>query len=167
MPLGRTGIRASRLAQGTGYNGYNHTSAHTRQGKQAFDRLLRHSLDRGINFIDMADLYGSQPLVKDVIRGLPRDRLVLLSKLWTRKEPWVTPSGGAKQEVHRFRRELGVDCLDICLIHGVANDKWPAEYERIRDDLSELKRKGVIRAAGVSCHDLGALGPLRSIRGWT
>ena len=87
MPLGRTGIRASRLAQGTGYDGYNHTSALTRQGKQAFDRLLRHSLDRGINFIDMADLYGSQPFVKDVIRGLPRDKVILLSKLWPRKEP--------------------------------------------------------------------------------
>jgi 1-deoxyxylulose-5-phosphate synthase len=155
--LGHTGIRASRLAQGTGYNGYNHSSAHTRQGKQAFDRLLRHSLDRGINFIDMADLYGSQPFVKDIIRDLPRDKLVLLSKLWPHKEPWVTPSGGAKQELDRFRKELGVDQLDICLIHCVTNDKWPAEYERIRDALSDLKRRGVIRAVGVSCHDLGAL----------
>ena len=48
VPLGKTGIKVSRLAQGTGYNGYNHTSAHTRQGKEAFDRLLRHSIDEGI-----------------------------------------------------------------------------------------------------------------------
>ena len=37
------------------------------------------------------------------------------------------------------------------------NDKWPTEYERIRDDLSELKEKGVVGAVGVSCHDLGAM----------
>ena len=37
------------------------------------------------------------------------------------------------------------------------NDKWPAEYERIRDELSELKEKEVVRAVGVSCHDFGAL----------
>ena len=56
VPLGKTGIEVTRLAQGTGYNGYNRSSAHTRQGKQAFDRLLKHSLDQGIRFIDMADL---------------------------------------------------------------------------------------------------------------
>ncbi len=96
VPLGKTGIRVSRLAQGTGYNGYNRSSAHTRQGKELFDRLLRHSIDEGITFIDMADLYGSHPFVKDVIKGLPREKFVLLSKLWPRKETWVTPSGGAK-----------------------------------------------------------------------
>ena len=63
VPLGKTGIKVTRLAQGTGYNGVNHTSAHTRQGKEAFDRLLHHSLDEGLRFIDMADLYGSHPFV--------------------------------------------------------------------------------------------------------
>jgi 1-deoxyxylulose-5-phosphate synthase len=157
VSLGQTGIRASRLAQGTGYNGLNHTSAHTRMGKDAFDRLLRHSLDQGIRFLDMADLYGSHPFVRDVIKGLPRDRFTLLSKLWPRKESWVTPSGGAKEEIDRFRKELGVDQIDVCLIHCMTNDKWPTEFERIRDGLSDLKRKGTIRAVGVSCHDFGAL----------
>jgi len=157
VPLGRTGIKVSRLAQGTGYDGYNQSSAHTRQGKEAFDRLLRHSLDQGVNFLDMADLYGSHPFVKEVIRGLSREKFVLLSKLWPRKEKWVTPSGGARKEIDRFRQELGVERLDICLIHCMLNDKWPTEYERIRDELSDLKQKGVIRAVGVSCHDLGAL----------
>ena len=95
VPLGKTGIKVSRLAQGTGFNGYNHSSAHTRQGKEAFDGLMRHSLDSGITFIDMADLYGSHSFVKDVMKGLPRERFVLLTKLWPRKEQWVTPSGGA------------------------------------------------------------------------
>ena len=157
VPLGKTGLKVSRLAQGTGYDGYNHTSAHTRQGKELFDRLVHHSLEQGIKFLDMADLYGSHPFVKDVIKGLPRDRLVLLSKLWPRQEKWVTPSGGAKEEVARYCKELGVERIDICLIHCMQNEKWPAEYERIRDDLSDLKRKGDIRAVGVSCHDLGAM----------
>jgi aryl-alcohol dehydrogenase-like predicted oxidoreductase len=157
VELGKTGIKVSRLAQGTGYNGYNRSSAHTRAGKESFDRLMRHSLERGVKFIDMADLYGSHPFVKDVIKDLPRDKYALLTKLWPRKEPWVTPSGGAKEELDRFRKELGVEQIDICLIHCMQNDKWPTEYERIRDELSELKDKKVIRAAGVSCHDYGAL----------
>ena len=157
VPLGKTGIKVSRLAQGTGYNGYNHSSEMTRAGKESFDRLLHHGIDHGINFIDMADGYGSQPFVKDVIKGIPRDKLVLLTKLWPRKEKWNTPSGGAKEEMQRYLKELDVERIDICLIHCMFNDQWPTEFERIRDELSELKEKGVIRAVGVSCHDLGAM----------
>ncbi len=157
VSLGKTGIRVSRLAQGTGMSGYSHSSAHTRQGKPAFDRLMRHSLDQGIRFIDMADLYGSHPFVKDIIRDLPRDQYTLLTKLWPRTESWVEFSGGAKPEVERFRRELGVDQIDVCLIHCMLNDRWPTEYARVCDELAELKDKQLVRAVGVSCHDLGAL----------
>lgn len=157
VPLGRTGLNVTRLAQGTGYNGYNHSSAHTRQGKEAFDRLLHRSLERGIRFLDMADLYGSHSFVKEVIQGLPRQDLTLLSKIWPRKAPWVTPSGGAKQEVQRYCEELGVERIDVCLIHCMTNEQWPTEFAGIRDELSALKEKGTVRAVGVSCHDLGAL----------
>jgi 1-deoxyxylulose-5-phosphate synthase len=157
VPLGRTGIRVSRLAQGTGFNGSARSSAHTRMGREAFDRLLRHGVDNGVQFIDMADLYGTHEYVRDSIRGVPRDKMVLLTKIWPRPESWNTPSGGAKEEVDRFRKELGADMIDVCLIHCLTNDKWVTEHERIRDGLSELKQKGAVRAVGVSCHNFGAL----------
>ena len=157
VPLGKTGIKVTRLAQGTGFNGYNHTSEHTRRGKASFDRLVRHSLDQGVRFIDMADLYGSHSFVKDLIKDLPRDKFALLSKIWPRKESWVTPSGGAKQEVERFCKELGVERIEVCLIHCMGNDRWPTEFERVRDELSDLKQKGMVGAVGVSCHDFGAM----------
>jgi len=157
VTLGRTGLKTSRLAQGTGFNGYDRSSAQTRAGKESFDRLMRHGLDAGITFIDMADLYGSHPFVKDVIKGLPRDKYVLLSKIWPREAKWVKPSGGARQEIDRFRQELGTERIDICLIHCMLNEQWPTEYESIRDGLSELKQKGVVRAVGVSCHNFDAL----------
>jgi len=157
VPLGKTGIKVSRLAQGTGYNGGNRSSAHTRQGKAAFDRLVHHSIDEGITFMDMADLYGSHPYMRDVLKGMKRDKFVLLTKIWPRKESWVTPSGGAKEEINRFRKELDTDMIDICLIHCMTDDKWPTQYEHIRDELSELKQKHIVRATGVSCHDFGAL----------
>ena len=157
VPLGKTGIKVSRLAQGTGFNGYNRSSEHTRQGKEKFDQLVHHSIDEGVIFMDMADLYGSHPFVKDVLKGLKRDKFALLTKIWPRKEKWVTPSGGAKEELDRFRKELDTDRIDVCLIHCMTNDKWATEYERIRDELSDLKQKQVVRAVGVSCHDFGAL----------
>jgi aryl-alcohol dehydrogenase-like predicted oxidoreductase len=155
--LGGTGIRASLLAQGTGYNGFGHASDMTRMGQATFTRLVRHSFDEGVNFLDMADSYGSHPFVREAFRGVPRDRLVMLTKLWPRKESWNTPSGGARVEVDRFRRELGTEMLDVCLVHCVQSDDWLEDYARVRDDLSALKDEGAIRAVGVSCHDFGAL----------
>jgi predicted aldo/keto reductase-like oxidoreductase len=157
VPLGKTGIRVSRLAQGTGFNGGNQSSAHTRLGQDTFGQLLHHSLDEGVTFMDMADLYGSHPYVLKALKDVPRDKVVFLSKLWPRKEEWITPSGGAEREVTRFLKELNTDHLDVCLIHCMLNDQWPTEYERIRDELSRLKESGAVRAVGVSCHDFGAL----------
>ncbi len=157
VTLGRTGIKATRLAQGTGWNGGGRSSAHTRLGEKAFNELIRHGLERGIAFFDCADLYGSHPYLRTALNGVPRDKYILLSKLWPRTEYWNSASGGAKAEVDRFRKELRSEVIDICLIHCMTNDKWPDEYKRIRDELSELKDKGAVRAVGVSCHDLGAL----------
>lgn len=157
VPLGKTGIQVSRLAQGTGFNGGKKTSAHTRMGAEKFNHLLHHSLDQGVNFLDMADLYGSHPFVKNAVKGLPRDKYVMLSKIWPREESWNKPSGGAIAELDRYRQELGVDQIEVCLIHCMTNAQWPTTYERIRDELSELKEKQVIRATGVSCHDFQAL----------
>ena len=157
VTLGRTGIKTTRLAQGTGFNGGARTSEHARLGTKAFTKLIRHSLDRGIRFIDAADLYGIHPYVRRALDGVPRDKYILQSKIWPREEFWNMPSGGAKAEVDRFRKEMNTEVLDICLIHCMTDTKWPNTYERIRDELDEMKQKGAVRAVGVSCHDLGAL----------
>jgi aryl-alcohol dehydrogenase-like predicted oxidoreductase len=157
VTLGRTGIKASRLAQGTGWNGSGRSSAHTRLGEKAFTELIRHGLERGIAFMDCADLYGSHPYLRTALNEVPREKYIVLSKIWPRTEYWNLASGGAQKEVDRFRRELNSDVLDICLIHCMTNSNWPDEYKRIRDELAELKAKGAVRAVGVSCHDLGAL----------
>jgi len=157
VELGTTGIIASRLAMGTGMRGWQRSSDHTKLGQKAFSELLLHGIDLGLNYFDMADLYGSHQFVRKTLAGIPRDNYVLSSKIWPRKTDWLQPSGGAIQEVDRFRKELGADVLDICLIHCVQNSNWPEEYKGIRDELSELKQKKAIRAVGCSCHGHGAL----------
>jgi len=157
VTLGSTGIKATRLAQGTGWNGGGRSSAHSRLGEKTFVELIRHGVDQGVAFFDTADLYGSQPYLGTALKGVPRDKYILMSKIWPRKEYWNSPSGGAREEVDRFRKELNTDVLDICLIHCMTDGEWPKTFERIRDELSELKQKGAVRAIGVSCHDHEAL----------
>lgn len=157
ISLGRCGILVSRLAQGTGFRGWARGSDQTRMGQKDFDSLIHHGLSRGINLFDLADAYGSHPYMKNAMASVPRRRYVLLTKLWPRKESWVTPSGGAFEEVDRFRTELNTEVIDICLIHMMLDEKWPVDFRRIMDELLTLKQRGTVRAVGVSCHDLGAI----------
>jgi 1-deoxyxylulose-5-phosphate synthase len=66
-------------------------------------------------------------------------------------------AASARADLDRFRRELGVDYLDICLIHCVTEGDWTERYRGVMDVLSEAKQKGIIRAHGCSCHSIEAL----------
>jgi len=157
VTLGKTGVKASRLAQGTGWNGGARSSAHTRLGQEAFTKLMRHGMDQGITFVDTADLYGAHPYVRRALDGVSRDKYIVMSKIWPRTEFWNSASGGAKAEVSRFRKELKSDTIEICLIHCMTDGNWPQTYARVRDELAEMKEQGAVRAVGVSCHNLDAL----------
>ncbi|UCF35778.1 MAG: aldo/keto reductase [Acidobacteriota bacterium] len=157
VELGKTGITASRIAMGTGFQGWNRSSSQVRLGKEGFIHLVRHGLDQGLNFYDMADLYGSHNFMGAALKEIPRDKVVLLSKVWFAEGGGMEATDRAIPSVDRFRKELGTEMIDICLIHCVTDSKWPSQLARMRDELDELKQKGVIRATGVSCHDFGAL----------
>src|ERR671924_130653 len=57
--LGKTGIKTSRLAMGTGTFGFGHTSRQTALGVKGLSELLLNGHDRGLRFFDTADAYGS------------------------------------------------------------------------------------------------------------
>ncbi len=153
----KSGVKVSRIAMGTGFGGWDRSSNQTRLGQKAFTALMRHGFDAGLNFYDMADLYGSHPFMKNAMKEIPRDKIALLSKIWFAGGSVFTPTDRAKPEVDRFLGELGVDYLDVCLIHCVEDDGWTRHRRRMMDEMSELKEKKIIRNTGVSCHDLGAL----------
>jgi 1-deoxyxylulose-5-phosphate synthase len=157
VALGRSGLSVPRLAMGTGSNGWARASDQTRLGEREFVKLMRHGAERGAEFIDAADLYGSHPYVKSSLRELDRDHITLLTKIWFSDAPNMTRTETAEPEVERFRRELGVDQLDVVLVHCVTDPRWPEQQARMRDELSALKARGVVRAVGCSCHSHAAL----------
>jgi 1-deoxyxylulose-5-phosphate synthase len=150
--LGHTGIRTSRLAMGTGTIGYGGASNQTRLGTSPLTRLLVDGYhENGLRFFDSGDSYGSHPYVAAALKQLPRDKVTVLTKTDTR-DP-----AGVRADLDRYRKELGVDYIDIVLIHCVMESDWTTRYRGVLDVLSEAKQKGVIRAHGVSCHTIGAL----------
>jgi aryl-alcohol dehydrogenase-like predicted oxidoreductase len=150
--LGRTGIRTSRLAMGTGTSGYGGSSDQVRMGKAAFVNMLLNGYHQnGLRFFDGADAYGSHPYIAAAVKQLPRDKVTILTKTDTRD------AKGVRADIERFRRELGVDYIDVLLIHCITRSDWTTAYRPIMDVLSEAKEKGIIRAHGCSCHSIGAL----------
>lgn len=150
--LGRTGIRTSRLAMGTGTMGYGGSSDQVRMGKAAFVSMLLNGYhENGLRFFDGADAYGSHPYIAAAVKQLPRDKVTILTKTDTRD------ANGVRADIERFRRELGVDYIDILLIHCATRSDWTTAYRPVMDVLSEAKEKGIIRAHGCSCHTIGAL----------
>lgn len=156
VSLGRTGLKVSRLAVGTGTHGWAHHSEQTALGLDGLAHLLRVAYDQGVNFWDSADQYGSHPHVARALQGIlrqghPRDSVVIATKTASRKGQEVT------QDVERFLREVGTDVLDIVLLHGMGQHNWPERYAGAMEALSKAKEQGKVRAVGISCHDLGAL----------
>jgi aryl-alcohol dehydrogenase-like predicted oxidoreductase len=159
VTLGRSGLSVPRVAMGTGTHGWKRQSDQTRLGKEAFTRLMMHGVERGAAFIDAADLYGSHGFVRHALEKGPieRGRVTILSKIWVTEAPEMQPAGDARVEVERFLGEMGVENIDICLIHCMQDAGWPEQQKAIRDGLSMLKAEGVVRTVGCSCHSHVAL----------
>ncbi len=149
--LGNTGIKTSRLAMGTGTVGTGHHSHQTALGIKGLSDLLLNGYNQGLLFFDAADSYGSHPHVAEALKQVPRDKVTVLTKTWARD------AAGARADLDRFRKELAVDYIDICLMHCLTEGDWNERFKGTMDVLSEAKDKGVIRAHGCSCHSIEAL----------
>jgi aryl-alcohol dehydrogenase-like predicted oxidoreductase len=158
VSLGQTRIKMSRVCQGTGMSGSMRQSNHTRMGKEKLEALLHGGYERGIRTYDLADLYGTHPYLLPALKGIPRDKITIITKVW--------PHGGGLPEserpaaevtVSRFLKEIGTDYLDLVLLHCASSPKWTQDWRPQMDGLAKLKEKGLIRAHGVSCHSLAAL----------
>jgi aryl-alcohol dehydrogenase-like predicted oxidoreductase len=149
--LGKTGIQTSRLAMGTGTVGVGHHSHQTALGVKGLSELLLAGYDQGLRFFDSADSYGSHPHVAEALKHVPRDKVTVLTKTWAR-DPAT-----ARADLDRFRKELGTEYIDICLMHCLTEGDWTERYRGVMDVLSEAKEKGIIRAHGCSCHSIEAL----------
>ena len=152
VTLGSTGIKASRLAMGTGTHGVNRNSNQTRKlGIKGVAELLAAAYDQGINFWDSADQYGTHPHLKEGLKLVPRDKVVILTKTH------ATTAKEMRDDIDRFRKEIGTDYLDIVLLHFQTDPNWPEVKQGGMEELAKMREEGIVRAHGVSCHTLGAL----------
>ena len=152
VTLGKTGVQVSLVGMGTGSHGSGQASNQTRLGIKEFTRVVRHALDRGIRLFDVADQYGSHVYLREALKGVPRDQYVIQTKTH------ATKYADARSHIERYRMELGVDYIDIVLLHCMQTLDWPAKNAESMEYLMDAKAQKIIRAHGTSCHGMDPLG---------
>ena len=147
VTLGKTGIRVSRLLMGTGSaNG----SVQTDLGRGGFNKLVRYAYDQGITGFDCAAAYHTFDWIADAIKGLPREKLFLQSKVDGRPEQTLAV-------IDHHRKVFNTDYVDSLLVHCMFKENWTDDWKRIMDAFTQAQERKWIRAKGVSCHSLPAL----------
>lgn len=167
--FGRTGWQVSEIGYGMwGMGGWSDSD----------DTLSRSSLERavelGCNFFDTAWAYGqgrSERLLGGLVRAHPSDRLYIATKIPPRNQKWPAraeytldetfPPEHIRAFTEKSLENLGVDSIDLLQFH-VWSDTW-ADDPRWRRAMEDLKREGLIRAAGISVNRWEPENCLRSL----
>jgi len=158
VKLGKSGLETTLLGMGCGVHGSMRTSFLTRQDKSKSMALVRYAYDAGVRYFDGADLYGSHGIIAEALQDIPREKILLSSKIWTREGGIPgTERPDANIVVDRIRKELNTDYIDLMQIHCMVTEDWTDTEKRQMDILSDLKAKGIIRAHGVSVHTWEAM----------
>lgn len=138
----RNGVEMPRLGFGT----YK-----TPEGEVAEASVLA-ALEAGYRHIDTAAFYGNEGGVGRAIRksGIPREELFVTTKVWNTQRGYEK----AKASILASLERLGLDYVDLCLIHWPAIPRQYPNWEAINVDtwkaFRELHSLGKIRAIGVS-----------------
>jgi predicted aldo/keto reductase-like oxidoreductase len=119
-------------------------------GKDDFINLIHYAHDQGVTYIDTAQAYATFGWIGDAIKGLPREKLFIQSKV--KGQPVDVLAA-----IDHHRKVFDTDYVDSMLIHCMVEKQWTDDWKRIMDGFNEAKDRKWILAKGVSCHSLPAL----------
>lgn len=145
ITLGRTGLKASVMGLGGG----GHSRLGARVGKTEAESvsIVRQAIDAGINFIDTAEAYGTEPIIGRALKELDRDKIILSTKkfVWEGIEP-----AEVEKSLETSLSNLGVDCVDIYHLHAVILKEYDYSLSEICPLLQRLREQGKIRFIGIT-----------------
>jgi aryl-alcohol dehydrogenase-like predicted oxidoreductase len=124
-------------------------------------RVLKRSIELGVNFIDTADAYGpevSERLIAEVLHPYPKDLIIATKGGLTRPGPsdWVANGTPAhlREACTQSLRRLKLERIDLYQLHAI-DSKVPLEESL--GELARLQKEGKIRHIGVSNFKLDEL----------
>ena len=151
--LGHSGLKVSKLCLGTMTYGTPAWRAWVLD-EQASIPVIQAAVDKGINFIDLANFYSlgvSEEVVGKALRSVPRDKLVLASKCFYAMSGDINDQGLSRKHilssVEASLKRIGTDYLDLFVIHAFDPHTPMLETMQALDDLIKA---GKIRYIGAS-----------------
>jgi aryl-alcohol dehydrogenase-like predicted oxidoreductase len=166
--LGRADMEITRVGFGAwAIGGPGWIGGWGAQDDAASIAAIRHAVERGVNWIDTAAIYGlghSEQIVRSALAEMPAaERPYVFTKcglVWDEAEREAPPKmvgapASIRKEVEASLRRLGVERLDLYQMH------WPAKDGSAVEDywaaLLDLKAQGKVRAVGLSNHNVAQL----------
>lgn len=148
VTLGKSDIRVTRLAFGTGSNNGQIQAA---LGQQEFNKLIAYAHERGIRYFETAEAYATPAMLGQALKPFPRDSYVLMNKVTT--DRGVDP----QKRFEDMLRTSSTDYFDIMLLHWQHDANWVDETKRWQDGIDKMQAKKAILSRGASVHGLPAL----------
>ena len=166
--LGTTGMAITRVGLGAwAIGGTEWSTAGRALDDEVSIAAIRRAIERGINWIDTAPIYGrghSEEVVRRALEGLPKsERPYVFTKcgiVWDERDrelppQWVGAPGSLRRELDDSLRRLDIERIDLYQMHRPAQDGTP--LEEYWQALLDFKKAGKVRAVGLSNHSVEQL----------
>ena len=147
--LGKTDIEISKICLGCMSFGKAGTMHDWTLDEQASEKIIKHALDKGINFFDTANQYSKgtseEYLGKALKNNVARDKVVIASKVYFNEGRLKREA--IMREIDGTLKRLGTDYLDLYIIHRF---DYETPIEETMEALNDLVKAGKVRALGAS-----------------
>ena len=172
--FGQTGLAVSRLCLGTMSMGSSAWKAWVLDEADSIP-ILRHALDLGITFFDMADWYSTgrneEVVGRNLLRMSAREQLVLATKVYYPMSDDPSDRGLSRQHIatsiDRSLARMGTDHVDLYVIHAFDAD---TPVEQTMEALHDTVRAGKVRYLGAStmyAWQFAKMNHVAAMNGWT
>jgi L-galactose dehydrogenase len=143
--LGRTGLKVSVIGLGCG--GPSRVGKSTGKSTKESIALIQYALDNDINIIDTAELYRTEKLVGDALKGRDRESIILSTK---KSVFGKLSSEEVEKSLNKSLKALGTDYIDIYHLHAVLPEDYDNVIPNIITTFQKLKDEGTIRFMGIT-----------------
>jgi aryl-alcohol dehydrogenase-like predicted oxidoreductase len=146
--LGRTGLKVS--VAGLGCGGFSRLGLGTGKSRAEAIALVRQALDLGVNLFDTAAAYGTEEVLGEAIKTVPRGEVVITTKAWLPHGDGRRAAERAVASLDNSLRRLGTDYVDVFQMHGVSPEGYAEARDVVAPALLAEQVKGKLRHLGVT-----------------
>ena len=146
--LGRTGLKVSVAGLGCGGSSRlgltaGHSEAHCAS-------IILRAVELGVNLIDTAKVYGTEPVVGAALKSIPRESVVVSTKQKIANGKTLIPADEVVAGLNNSLKTLGTDYVDVFFLHTVLPDAYEHAANVIVPALLREKEKGKFRFLGIT-----------------